>query len=244
MVKYDDDLKIFYSPLINDEFYFSGFSTKILGDGRKIDVISNFFQKSNFFFKKIVVLEQIHSANINFFISKTDSLFEKITNADGVITKDKETVLVIRSADCLSLIFVEKEEGIIGISHQGWRGTIKRMAQKMVDKMIEIGAKKQKIFVVFGPAIGICCYNIDEDRYFQFREEFSGYSDKIFSYRGGQIFLNLSLLNYLQLKDKGLEEKNIDFFQSCTQCDEKRFFSFRRQKKHDYGQMFNFIVRY
>jgi len=245
MIKYDNNLKIFSSSLINDDFYFiSGFSTKALGDGRKINVIFDFFQKNKFSFKKIVVLEQIHSTNINFFNSKTNSILEKISDTDGVITKDKETVLIVRNADCLPLIFVEKEEGVIGISHQGWRGSIKRIAQKMVDKMVEMGAKKEKIIVAFGPAIGACCYNIDEDRYYQFKEEFDGYSDKIFFYRGGKIFLNLSLLNYLQLKEKGLEEKNIDFFPFCTQCDKKRFFSFRRSKKDDYGEMFNFIVKY
>jgi len=243
MIKYNNDLKILYSSLINDDVYFSAFGTKGLGDGRKINTIFNFFQKNKFSFKKIVVLEQIHSTNINFFNSKTNSILETISDTDGVITKDKETVLIVRNADCLPLIFVEKKRGIIGISHQGWRGSIKRMAQKMIDKIIEFGAKKEKIMVVFGPAIGACCYSIDEDRYYQFKEEFNGYSDKIFSYRKGKIFLNLSLLNYLQLREKGVEKENIDFFPFCTRCDQKRFFSFRRDRKKDYGEMFNFIFR-
>ena len=245
MIKYNNDLKIFYSSLINDDFYLSGFSTKGLGDGRKINTIFNFFQKNKFYFKKIVVLEQIHSTNINFFNSKTNAILEKVSDTDGVITKDKETVLIVRNADCLPLIFVEKKSGIIGISHQGWRGSIKRMAQKMVNKMVNIGAKKEKIIVAFGPTIGSCCYNIDENRYYEFQEEFYGYSNKVFSYRGGKIFFNLIFLNYLQLIEEGLEKKNIDFFPFCTQCDKKRFFSFRRQKKEkeNYGEMFNFILR-
>lgn len=243
MIKYNNHLKIFYSSLINDDFYFGGFSTRTLGDGRNINVIFDFFQKNNFQFKKIVILEQIHSTNTAFFHSIADMILERIMDTDGVITKDKDTVLVIRNADCLSLIFVEKEAGIIGISHQGWRGSVKRLAQKMVDKMVEFGAKEEKIIVAFGPAIGSCCYNIDEDRYYQFKEEFDGYSDKIFSYREGKIFLNLILLNYLQLIKKGIEKKNIDFFPFCTRCDKKRFFSFRRDRKGDYGEMFNFIFR-
>jgi YfiH family protein len=244
MIKYDNNLKIFSSSLINDDFYFiSGFSTKALGDGRKINVIFDFFQKNKFSFKKIVVLEQIHSTNINFFNSKTNSILEKISDTDGVITKDKETVLIVRNADCLPLVFVEKENGLIGISHQGWRGSIKRMAKKMVDKMLELGGKKEKIIVGFGPAIGQCCYHIDEERYYQFKQEFDGYSDKIFSYRQGKIFLNLSLLNYLLLLDEGVSEKNIDFFPFCTKCDKNRFFSFRRDNKKNYGEMFNFIFK-
>jgi len=243
MIKYDDNLKIFYSSLINDNFYFSGFGTKALGDGRKINVILDFFQKNKFKFRKIVLLEQIHSTNIVFFNSSTNLALEKIVDTDGVITKEKNVILVVRNADCLPLVFVEKNVGLIGISHQGWRGSIKKMAQKMIDKMIEFGAKKEKIIVAFGPAIGFCCYNIDEDRYYQFKEEFDGYSDKIFSYREGKIFLNLNLLNYLQLVEKGVEKKNIDFFPFCTRCDKKRFFSFRRDRQIEYGEMFNFIFR-
>jgi hypothetical protein len=244
MIKYDNNLNIFYSSLINDDSYLSGFSTKELGDGRKIDVIFDFFKKNNFRFKKIVVLEQIHSTNIAFFQSSSEEVFKKITETDGVITNDNDTVLVIRNADCLPLIFVDKETQMIGISHQGWRGSVKRMAQKMVEKMITVGAKREKIIVAFGPTIGQCCYDINEERYYQFKEEFDGYSDKIFSYQKGKIFLNLSLLNYLLLLEAGIDKKNIDFFPFCTQCD-KRFFSFRRYKKDkkDYGEMFNFILK-
>jgi len=244
MIKYNNDLKIFYSSLINDDYYFSGFSTNELGDGRKTDIIFDFLKKNNFQFKKIVFLEQTHSTNIAFFQSSSEEVFKKITETDGVITKDNDTVLVVRNADCLPLIFVDKENEVIGISHQGWRGGIKRMAQKMVNKMLSIGAKKEKIIVILGPAIGPCCYDIDEERYYQFKEEFDMYSDKIFSYQKRKIFLNLSLLNYLLLLEVGISKKNIDFFPFCTQCD-KRFFSFRRYKKDkkDYGEMFNFILK-
>jgi len=243
MIKYDNNLKIFYSSLINDESYLSGFSTKELGDGRKINVIFDFFKKNNFSFKKVVILEQIHSTNIVFFESTSYDVLEKITDTDGVITNEKKVILVVRNADCLPLVFVEKETGLIGISHQGWRGSIKRMAQKMVDKIVELGGKKEKIIVGFGPAIGQCCYHIDEERYYQFKQEFDGYSDKIFSYRQGKIFLNLSLLNYLLLLDRGVDKKNIDFFPFCTKCDKNRFFSFRRDNKKNYGEMFNFIFK-
>ena len=72
--------------------------------------------------------------------------------------------------------------------------------------------------------------------------EFDGYADKIFHRHQGKLHLNLALLNYLQTKELGVPEKNIDHFPFCTRCDKKRFFSFRRDKKQDYGEMFSFIV--
>ena len=243
MIKYDDSLKIFSSSLINDNSFFSGFGTKFLGDSRKLESILNFFSSNNLTYKKLVILEQIHSVNIEVFESKTKENLEKITETDGVITKESGVVLTVITADCSPIIFVNKKNSVVGISHQGWRGSVKRMVQKMVDKMVDIGAGFESIKVAIGPSIGECCYNIDEDRYYEFKEEFNGYSEKIFHRHGGKWYLNLGLLNYLLLLEKGVKKENIDFFPFCTKCDADRFFSFRRDKKSEYGEMFSFIVK-
>lgn len=243
MITYDSNQKIFSSTLINDERFFSGFGTKALGDGRKVENIFNFLQNNYSNFKKVIILEQIHSTNITVFYSSTTENLEKISETDGIVTKESGSVLTVITADCSPIIFVEKNQGIIGISHNGWRGSVKRLVQKMVEKIIELGGKKDSISVAIGPSIGDCCYNVEEDRYYEFKEEFDGYSEKIFHRRGGKLHLNLSLLNYLQLKEVGIPEKNIDSFPFCTRCDKKHFFSFRRDKKSEYGEMFSFVVK-
>jgi len=243
MIIYDSNLKIFYSALINDERFFGGFGTRYLGDGRRIDNIFNFFNNNDISFKTIVVPEQIHSTNVSVFNSNLMDNLERISETDGVITKDSKSVLTVITADCCPIMFVEKKQGIVGISHQGWRGSVKRLGQKMIKKIIELGGKKENLFVAIGPSIGECCYDIDDERYYQFIEEFDGYSKKIFHRHQGKLHLNLSLLNYLQAKEVGIPEKNIDHFPFCTRCDKKRFFSFRRDKKEDYGEMLSFIVR-
>lgn len=243
MITYDSNLKIFFSSLINDERFFGGFGTRYLGDGRRIDNIFNFFNNNGISYKKIVIPEQIHSTNVAFFYSTSVDNLEKIPETDGVVTKEVNSILTVITADCSPIMFVEKQQGIIGVSHQGWRGSVKRLGQKMIKKIIEMGGKKEDILVAIGPSIGECCYNIDDDRYYQFVEEFDGYSEKIFHRRQGKLHLNLSLLNYLQLKEIGIPEKNIDHFPFCTRCDKKRFFSFRRDKKEDYGEMMSFIVK-
>lgn len=243
MITYDSNLKIFSSTLINDEKFFGGFGTRALGDGRKIDNIFNFAQTYIPNFKTIVIPEQIHSTNVTIFTSNLIDNLERISETDGIITKDSNSVLIINTADCSPIIFAEKQQGIVGISHQGWRGSVKRLGQKMIKKIVELGGKKENIFVAIGPSIGECCYNIDDERYYQFVEEFDGYADKIFHRRQGKLHLNLSLLNYLQVKEIGIPIKNIDHFPFCTSCDRKRFFSFRRDKKEDYGEMLSFVVK-
>lgn len=243
MLVYDSDLKFFYSTLINDDRYFSGFGSRELGDGRNVDTAINFSQKNIPSFKTIVIPEQIHSTNIEVFSPNLIDNIEKIGETDGVITKDTGSVLTIMTADCVPMIFVDKKQGIVGISHQGWRGSIKRMGQKMVKKMVELGGNLKNIIVAIGPAIGDCCYDIEDERYYDFLEEFNGYSDQIFHRHLGKLHLNLAKLNYLQLKELGIQTKNIDSFPFCTSCDKKRFFSFRRSHRDDYGEMLSFVVR-
>ncbi len=245
MIVYDPNLKIFYSDLINDQIFFSGFATKALGDGRKLANVFKFFKEINLDLKTLVYCRQIHSTNIQIVSLEKDYYLNtlRIEDNDGLLTKQSKIVLLVLTADCSPIIYVDKKTKIIGISHQGWRGSIKKMTQKMIDKMLVMGAKVKNIKVAIGPTIGQCCYSISEDRYYQFREEFDGYSDKIFRYTNNQWHLNLILLNYLLLIEKGVEKKNIDFFPFCTKCDKKRFFSFRRDKSDDYGEMFSFIIR-
>ena len=243
MIIYDSNLKIFTSTLINDEKFFGGFGTRYLGDGRRIDNIFNFFNNNGISYKKIVIPEQIHSTNVSVFNSSLVDNIEKISETDGVITKETNSILTVITADCSPIMFVEKQQGIIGISHQGWRGSVKRLGQKMIKKIVELGGKKENIFVAIGPSIGECCYGIEDERYYQFVSEFDGYADKIFHRRQGKLHLNLSLLNYLQIKEVRIPENQIDHFPFCTRCDKKRFFSFRRDKKEDYGEMMSFVVK-
>jgi len=243
MIKFDSDQKIFFSTLINDDKYFGGFGTKALGDGRNIDTSINFFRANIPNFKTIVIPEQIHSVNVTTFSANLIDNVERVSETDGVITKDQNSVLTVITADCCPMMFVDKKNEIIGISHQGWRGSVKRLGQKMVEKILDSGGKKEDILVAIGPSIGQCCYDIDDERYYEFLEEFEVFADRIFHRHKGKLHLNLALLNYLQLREIGLPEENIDHFPFCTSCDKKRFFSFRRDKKTDYGEMLSFIVK-
>lgn len=247
MLIYDPALKIFYSTLINDDQYLSGFGTKLIGDARHIDNVFNFLKGAHISYKTVVIAEQIHSVNIAVFTSEASPLLddlEKVEEVDGLVTYESDVVLTVRTGDCLPIVYVDKKKEIIGISHQGWRGSLKKMVQKMVEKMSEVGGVRENILIALGPSIGDCCYNIDDDRYYTFLEEFDGYSDKIFYMRGGKRHLNLPLLNYLLLVEAGIPKKNIDFFPFCTRCDKDRFFSFRRDKKKDYGEMISFVIKH
>lgn len=243
MIIYDRQNNFYYSNLINNTSYLSFFGTKKQGDGRNIKNIISLFEYQKIPVKKIILLEQIHSTNIVFYTKKGENFIERINDCDGVITGDSLVALVVVTADCQPIIFVDKKKGLIGISHQGWRGSIKKLPQKMIENMKNHGADEKNILIAQGPAIGSCCYMIDDDRFYSFLEGFNGYSDKIFNISQGKRYLNLSYLNYLLILEKNIRKENIDFFPFCTSCQKNTFFSFRREKKQLEGEMINYIIK-
>ena len=86
----------------------------------------------------------------------------------------------------------------------------------------DYGCRLGDIEAVIGPAIGPCCYHVEQDRYEYFLKTFGPVGvNKSANYYS----LNLKLINYSILSKLNL--KNIIVSDACTCCD-TRFFSFRR----------------
>lgn len=245
MIQYQKQNNMFFSTLINGGGVFSGYTERSVGDGRHVDTILSYLRINQVIFKKLVLLEQIHSSNVYFFKGENASELERLPEVDGVISEDAQIVFAVRTADCIPILYRDIKKGFLGISHNGWRGTYKKIGQHMLSEMIKRGSEIDDIHVALGPGIGSCCYDIDEDRHIEFLEEY-GEDFNSFPIRGGQRHLNLLRLNVTLLIRAGLPKKNIDFFPFCTSCNKEKFFSFRRDyKKHpeQFGEMFSFIVK-
>lgn len=221
-----------------------GFTSREVGDGRDIETILSFLRINQVIFKTLVVAQQIHSSNIIFYEEASQGVVF-LPDTDGIVTTEKGTVLAVRTADCVPILYYDPKSGLIGVSHNGWRGTLKKISSHIIEKMVEKGAKKEHIIVALGPGIGGCCYEINEDLYFEFMGEFEDEMGA-FGMHGGKRHLNIAKINFELLKKEGINPKNIDFFPFCTMCNKDKFFSFRRDhKKHPekFGEMFSYIVR-
>jgi YfiH family protein len=242
MIVHDKKMGIFYSSKINDGQFFSAFGTKKLPESKDNSGIKDFLQRKSIKYRHIYRVQQIHSNKI---IEVTFSNVSNIEEGDGLITDDKNIVLAIKTADCVPIIFADKKDGLIGISHQGWKGTYARLAQKMIQKFIERGSSKKDILVAIGPSIGQCCYEVQDDVFSKFKQEFPLYKD-IGSQVENKKSINLIKCNYLQLLEVGIAKENIEFFPFCTCCDEDIFFSYRRDYYLNYdrfGQQISFIFK-
>ena len=225
-----DKKRKFYSSNRLTNRYWAGFGTKRF----------KFAQLEKY---PLIRLNQIHSNRVVVIENYQQVKRKQRFIGDGLVTNLAGLALLISTADCLPVIYLDQKNGIVAISHNGWRGSWQKISQKVIEAMISLGAEIKEMVIFLGPSIGACCYSINKEREAIFRRDFPLIVDKIISHHQGISYLNLLLLNYLQLTKMGIKKKQIDFSLFCTQCQEETFFSYRRQGRKGNRRMVNFVVK-
>ncbi len=83
--------------------------------------------------------------------------------ADGFVTSRPDVALGIITADCAPVLFSDRQAGVVGAAHAGWRGAAAGVLEATVDAMIALGAAKDRIRVVVGPCIAQESYEVGDD---------------------------------------------------------------------------------
>ena len=68
--------------------------------------------------------------------------------------------LAILTADCVPVLLADREAGVIGAAHAGWRGALNGVVEAAVGAMLGLGARAKDIRAVIGPAIGAASYEV------------------------------------------------------------------------------------
>ncbi len=183
----------------------------------------------------LVISRQVHKTNIRVvnendrgkgLFSPTD--YEEI---DGLITNQPNITLVTKYADCVPLYFVDPKNKAIGLTHSGWRGTVKKIGKITVEEMNKnFGSNPKDIIAVVGPSICVDCYEIGEEVAEEFKKAFpKNYENGILIAKGnGKYQLNLWEANRTVLSEAGLLPENIHISGVCTCCNSDLFFSHRK----------------
>ena len=169
-----------------------------------------------------LVLEQVHSHVIYDAeeLAGHSTASGGLLPGDGIISRSPRA-LGVSVADCVPIFLRDTRSGAVGAFHSGWKGT-GIAAEGALRMEHDYGCRLCDIEAVIGPAIGPCCYHVEQDRYEYFLKTFGpvGVNKSKNSYS-----LDLKLINYSILSKLNL--KNIIVSEDCTCCD-TRFFSFRR----------------
>lgn len=184
--------------------------------------------------ENFVVSDQKHTDNIRIASSKdrgkgfcAEKDYEAI---DGFITDEKELALCLLFADCVPVFLYDPVNKAIGLVHSGWKGTCLNISLKAVKMMEEnFSSDPEDIVSVIAPSICRSCYEVGEDLYEAFSENFSSLEkDLLFTPKPGKKFyLDLWEANKLVLKKAGLKEENIHVTDLCTSCNKEYLFSHR-----------------
>lgn len=157
-----------------------------------------------------------------------------IESVDALITNQKGITLVTYYADCTPLFFVDKSKKAIGLAHAGWRGTVGRIGQKVVEKMQEsFGTNPSDIVAAIGPAISVCCYEVDKPCAENFYAlENLDTSKFVFPKGNGKYMIDLLETNRQILVSSGIKNENIIISDLCTNCNSNLLWSHRATKGH------------
>jgi len=212
-----------------------GISTRYFGvlkKGKRVHTnnLKKFLKELNIPYTQTVLAGLVHGKDIALV---NDTTHNRIEHTDGLITTRKNIFLWIGTADCLPVVFYDNEQKIVGIAHAGYKGILAGIIEEMINKFITLGSKKKNLQVGIGPGIGVCCYNVPEERIKMFEGRFPGV--KVFEKRNGEYYLDLLKLVEHILTDEGIEKKNMESAGMCTKDHQHLFYSHRGsgRKLHD-----------
>ncbi len=167
-------------------------------------------------------LKQIHSG----IALLADRPIGCVGEGDALVATEPGVTVSIRTADCLPILLVDPDRGVVAAVHAGWRGTAARVVAQAVEKM---GARPEDLYAAIGPGIGKCCYEVGTEVAVQLGETEAGRVD-------------LAEHNRRQLTSLGVRGDRTDVLGLCTFCDADQFWSYRREGARA-GRMISFIER-
>ena len=84
-------------------------------------------------------------------------------DADAYVTTRLDVAVAILTADCVPVLFADRDNGIIGAAHAGWRGANDGILESTVNMMCANGATIAGIEAVIGHAIAKSSYQVGDD---------------------------------------------------------------------------------
>lgn len=163
---------------------------------------------------------------------------------DAVVTSRRDIVIGIVTADCGPVLFADREAGVVGAAHAGWRGAHDGVLENTIAAMEKLGAARANIVAVLGPTIAQPSYEVDAPFREQFTDEDAGHFAEAPT-RDGVRRWHFDLPGYIlaRLRASGLER--VGALDLDTYALDGRYYSYRRSTQlgqADYGRQLSAIA--
>ena len=161
-------------------------------------------------------------------------------HADALVTDRPGVLLGILTADCAPVLLADRDAGIVGAAHAGWKGAVGGVIEATLAAMERLGASRPNIVAAIGPTIGQASYEVDAP----FRTRFGESEARFFIPAARVCHWQFDLPGYVaaQMVDGGVGQ--VVVLPCDTYADVGRFFSFRRATHRgqlEYGRHLSLI---
>lgn len=109
---------------------------------------------------RLVTLHQVHSRDTVAVIAPFAD--DMRPHADALVTDRPGLLLGILTADCVPVLFADREAGVVGAAHAGWKGAISGVTDSTLAEMEKLGAARDRIVAAIGPCIARASYEVDD----------------------------------------------------------------------------------
>ncbi|GEN83554.1 laccase domain protein YlmD [Sporosarcina luteola] len=163
-----------------------------------------------------------------------------IPDTDALYTLEPQIVLSSFTADCVPVIFWNEVNGLIGVIHSGWQGTVKEITLKVFEHLKSAeGCIPTDFRVQLGMALSQEKFEVDEDVYLKFNALGYAHEFMYFNSETGKYHIDNQKTVKKQLKLAGIPEDQITIDRTCTFLNPDGF-SYRQDKKA--GRHLSFIM--
>ncbi|CDO36792.1 conserved hypothetical protein [Novosphingobium sp. KN65.2] len=147
-------------------------------------------------------------------------------HADALVTDRPGLLLGIVTADCAPVLLADREAGVVGAAHAGWKGAIGGVTDRTIEAMEALGARADRIVAAVGPCIAQASYEVDEAFFERFCKDDAG--NARFFKPGRKSHHHFDLEGYVAARLEAGGLAAVERLRLDTYAEPDRFFSFRR----------------
>jgi len=171
-------------------------------------------------------IAQVHGVDV--VDAATVGVDQPVRTGDASIATRPGVVCAILTADCLPVLFADRQGGVVGAAHAGWRGLAGGVLGRTLARMRAQGAGE--ITAWLGPAIGAQAFEVGQDVFDSFARALPrtdiGFAFAARAGHPGKYLADMFALARLMLARDAVTQ--VAGGGQCTASQVERFYSYRR----------------
>ena len=190
---------------------------------------------------RLVTLYQVHSSDCVVVVEPFEDRLRP--HADALVTDRPGLALGILTADCAPVLFADREAGVIGAAHAGWKGAIGGVTDSTIAAMESLGASRERITAAVGPCIARASYEVDAAFLARFADS-DPENERFFTEGRREDHWQFDLEAYVAARLAAAGIRTVEMLGQDTYARPDHFYSFRRathRSEPDYGRQISII---